>query len=38
VPETFVVNQSGRVVNRVIGPVDPAKLASELNSMLASTR
>ena len=35
VPETFVVNQSGRVVNRVIGPVDATKLASEINSMLA---
>jgi cytochrome c biogenesis protein CcmG/thiol:disulfide interchange protein DsbE len=34
VPETFVVNQSGRVVNRVIGPVDATKLASEINSML----
>ena len=38
VPETFVVNQSGRVVNRVIGPVNAAKLASEINSMLASAR
>lgn len=34
VPETFVVNQSGRVVNRVFGPVDAAALASEINSML----
>jgi len=34
VPETFVVNQSGRIVNRVIGPVDAAALASEINSML----
>jgi cytochrome c biogenesis protein CcmG, thiol:disulfide interchange protein DsbE len=34
VPETFVVNQSGRIVNRVIGPVDAATLSSEINSML----
>jgi cytochrome c biogenesis protein CcmG/thiol:disulfide interchange protein DsbE len=39
VPETFVVNQSGRVVNRVFGPVDGAALAGEINSMLpASSR
>ena len=34
VPETFVVNQSGRIVNRVIGAVDEAALAGEINSML----
>lgn len=34
VPETFVVNQSGRVVNRVFGPVDAAALSSEINSIL----
>ena len=39
VPETFVVNQSGRVVNRVFGPVDTAALSSEIDSMLlASSR
>ena len=38
VPETFVVNQSGRIVSRVIGPVDAAALAGEINSMLASAR
>jgi cytochrome c biogenesis protein CcmG/thiol:disulfide interchange protein DsbE len=39
VPETFVINQSGRVVNRVFGPVDGAALAGEINSMLlASSR
>jgi len=37
VPETFVVNQSGRIVNRVIGPVDAATLATEINSMLATS-
>jgi cytochrome c biogenesis protein CcmG/thiol:disulfide interchange protein DsbE len=37
VPETFVVNQSGRVVNRVFGPVDGAALASEINSMLLAS-
>jgi cytochrome c biogenesis protein CcmG/thiol:disulfide interchange protein DsbE len=34
VPETFVVNQSGRIVDHVIGPIDEAALASEINSML----
>ena len=34
VPETFVVNQSGRIVDHVIGPVDAATLTSEINSML----
>ena len=39
VPETFVVSQSGRIVNHVIGPVDAATLATEVNSMLlTSTR
>jgi cytochrome c biogenesis protein CcmG/thiol:disulfide interchange protein DsbE len=38
IPETFVVDQSGRIVNRVIGPVDAAALAGEINSMLASAR
>lgn len=38
VPETFVVNQSGRVVNRVIGAVSASKLGDELNSMLARAR
>jgi cytochrome c biogenesis protein CcmG/thiol:disulfide interchange protein DsbE len=37
VPETFVVNQSGRIVNRVIGPVDAATLATEINSMLVTS-
>jgi len=36
VPETFVVNRSGRIVKHVIGPVDAAALASEINSMLAT--
>jgi cytochrome c biogenesis protein CcmG, thiol:disulfide interchange protein DsbE len=34
VPETFVVNRSGRIVNRIIGPVDAATLVGEINSML----
>jgi cytochrome c biogenesis protein CcmG, thiol:disulfide interchange protein DsbE len=38
VPETFVVNRSGRIVSHVIGPVNAAALASEVNSMLASAR
>jgi cytochrome c biogenesis protein CcmG/thiol:disulfide interchange protein DsbE len=37
VPETFVVNQSGRVINRVFGPVDAAALAGEINSMLLAS-
>jgi cytochrome c biogenesis protein CcmG/thiol:disulfide interchange protein DsbE len=36
VPETFVVNRSGRIVKHVIGPVDAAALASEINSMLGT--
>ena len=36
VPETFVVNRSGRIVKHVIGPVDAAGLATEVNSMLGS--
>ena len=34
VPETFVVNESGRIVDHVIGPVDEAALVSEINSIL----
>ncbi|HEV2257089.1 MAG TPA: TlpA disulfide reductase family protein [Streptosporangiaceae bacterium] len=34
VPETFVVNQTGRIVDHVIGPVDEATLTSQINSML----
>jgi cytochrome c biogenesis protein CcmG/thiol:disulfide interchange protein DsbE len=34
VPETFVVDRSGRIVNQVIGPVNAGKLASEINKML----
>lgn len=33
VPETFVVNRSGRIVDRVIGPVDAGRLASTLTSL-----
>jgi cytochrome c biogenesis protein CcmG/thiol:disulfide interchange protein DsbE len=36
VPETFVVNRSGRIVKHVIGPVDAADLAAEINSMLGT--
>ena len=36
VPETFVVNRSGRIVRHVIGPVDPVVLAGEINSMLGT--
>jgi cytochrome c biogenesis protein CcmG/thiol:disulfide interchange protein DsbE len=34
VPETFVVSRSGRIVNRVIGPVDTAALNDEISAML----
>ena len=37
VPETFVVNQSGRIVEHVIGPIDEATLATEINSMLLTS-
>jgi cytochrome c biogenesis protein CcmG, thiol:disulfide interchange protein DsbE len=37
VPETFVVNQSGRIVDHIIGPVDEATLASEINSVLLAS-
>jgi cytochrome c biogenesis protein CcmG, thiol:disulfide interchange protein DsbE len=34
IPETFIVDKTGRIVDRVIGPVDATKLASEINSAL----
>lgn len=34
IPETFIVDRSGRIVDRVIGPVNAAKLASQINSSL----
>jgi cytochrome c biogenesis protein CcmG/thiol:disulfide interchange protein DsbE len=34
VPETFVMNKAGRIVDHVIGPIDASKLASEINAML----
>jgi cytochrome c biogenesis protein CcmG/thiol:disulfide interchange protein DsbE len=37
VPETFVVNRSGRIVDHVIGPVSAAALATEINSMLLAS-
>lgn len=36
VPETFVVNRSGRIVKHLIGPVQSTALASEINSMLGA--
>jgi cytochrome c biogenesis protein CcmG, thiol:disulfide interchange protein DsbE len=38
VPETFIVNRSGRIVNRIIGPVDAAALTSEISSTLTASR
>ena len=37
VPETFVVNRSGRIVSHAIGPVGAAALSSEINSMLLAS-
>ena len=37
VPETFVVNRSGSIVNHVIGPVGAATLSGEINSMLLAS-
>lgn len=33
VPETFVVDRSGRIVDRVIGPVDAQRLATTLTTL-----
>jgi hypothetical protein len=33
-----VVNRSGRIVNRVIGPVDTAALSNEISAMLPGSR
>jgi cytochrome c biogenesis protein CcmG/thiol:disulfide interchange protein DsbE len=38
VPETFVVNKSGRIVNHVIGLVTAAALTGEINSMLTGAQ
>ncbi len=34
IPETFVVDRTGRIADRIIGPVDATKLSNEINSML----
>ena len=34
VPETFVVNRSGRIVSHVVGPINAARLGNEINTML----
>src|SRR5262249_36101952 len=34
VPETFVVNRSGRIVSHVVGPLTAAALSSKINSIL----
>ncbi len=38
VPETFIVNRSGRIVNRIIGSVDAADLASQINATLTASQ
>jgi cytochrome c biogenesis protein CcmG/thiol:disulfide interchange protein DsbE len=34
VPETFVVDQAGQIVDRFIGPADAGKLATRINTLL----
>jgi cytochrome c biogenesis protein CcmG/thiol:disulfide interchange protein DsbE len=34
IPETFLIDQNGRIVDRVIGPVDATKLSSRISSLL----
>ncbi|HKE65742.1 MAG TPA: TlpA disulfide reductase family protein [Micromonosporaceae bacterium] len=34
IPETFIVDKTGRIVDRIIGPVDATKLSSEINEVL----
>jgi len=38
VPETFVLNRSGRIVRHVIGPVNVAALSGAINALLARSR
>lgn len=38
IPETFVVDRTGQIVDRIIGPVDATKLSNEINSMLLAGR
>jgi cytochrome c biogenesis protein CcmG/thiol:disulfide interchange protein DsbE len=35
VPETYVVDQAGRMVDRIIGPVTPARLEGRIDNLLA---
>lgn len=37
VPETFVVNRSGRIVNHLIGPITASQLIGEINKMLETS-
>ena len=34
IPETFIIDRAGRIVDRIIGPVDATKLSNEISSML----
>ena len=34
IPETYIVDPSGRIVERIIGPVEAAKLANQITSVL----
>jgi cytochrome c biogenesis protein CcmG/thiol:disulfide interchange protein DsbE len=36
VPETFIVDQAGRIVDRIIGPVDATRLSNTISSLLAA--
>ncbi len=34
IPETFLIDRTGRIVDRIIGPVDATKLADQIGSLL----
>jgi len=34
IPETFIIDHTGRIVDRIIGPVDATKLSNKISSML----
>ena len=36
IPETFVIDRTGRIADRIIGPVDAMKLTNKITSMLAA--
>jgi cytochrome c biogenesis protein CcmG, thiol:disulfide interchange protein DsbE len=34
IPETFIIDHTGRIVDRIIGPVDATRLTNQITSML----